>query len=114
MNTRKTAVITEPVVDVDHEKQHWELLLNEGNHWLGMIRACLPASSAACGRQGNIWYQMDGQAPSQEGLAVVKDGEVHADILLAWGEQKKGSITLEAHPRKRWRSAPAAGNVVSC
>lgn len=87
-------------VDVDHEKQHWELLLNEGNHWLGMIRGLSAGIyQLHVADKGNIWYQMDGQAPSQEGLAVVKDGEVHVDILLAWGEQKKGSITLEKRIR---------------
>lgn len=101
-------------VDVDQGKRHWELLLNEGSHWLGMLEH-LPEGvyQIHAPDEENVWYQVDGQTPSQEGLAVVNGSQVHVDLLFGYDARRMGSIVIEKRLRHATEfSVPTQGSYV--
>lgn len=83
-------------VNVDHESGHWELVLNKGNHWQGMIEHLENgAYQLRLPEQENVLYQMNGNAPSGEGTALINGGECHVDILCCEKKNRTGCICLE-------------------
>ena len=86
--------------EVSNGSMCWELLLDESNHWLASLAHLQPGVYQIHTDRENIWYQVDGQTPSQEGLAVIRDGEVQVDLLMAGAPLKKGSIHLRKYIRR--------------
>lgn len=55
--------------EVSNGSMCWELLLEESNHWLASLAHLQPGVYQVHTDRENTWYQVDGQTPSQEGLA---------------------------------------------
>ena len=86
--------------EVSGNGQEWQLLLDSSNHWLVSLTHLQPGVYQVHADQENVWYQIEDQTPSQEGLAVIKEGEVQMRLLLARSPLKKGSIHLRKYIQK--------------
>ncbi len=81
-------------IKVKNENDEWDLLLNEGNHWLGMIEHLDPGTyEITCDHASELVCQVDGAKPVKSREIKVGNKEMKVDLLLK--KEELGSITIK-------------------
>lgn len=82
-------------VNVVHDEQQWDLLLNEGNQWLGMIDHLQQGSYQLKTAENQSAVYQIGEQTISNGEIALESAEVHVNILFD-DNRAKGSVRLQA------------------
>ena len=83
-------------VKVKAAEKQWELLLNEGTHWLGMIEHLQEGMyTIETDGQEEVLYQVEGGQPTTNNAIHLLKEETFVELLVTKREMQDGSIIIE-------------------